>query len=660
MSLKIVALISGKGTNLRALIEACKTNKINAEVCHVISNNKDAEGLKIAEEFHIESKVLQPVNTKLNQNERAAYDFGLGEYIDNINHDLVFCLGWLHVFSDSFLRNRKNIINLHPALPGCYPGMYSIKRAYDDYMLGKITYSGVMVHFVIPQLDAGEVISRKVVKFNDKNFEDFENNMKNTEKEVIIKSINTYISKYRELDGELNKSQYLVNYERYKGYPDIFNGKVRDKYNTENKVLAFVHSDRLSAFDKYICDILGKGVLLNYTAAWWFNKTKHIINNHYISHHGRTMITKKCTPIKIEVIVRGYITGSSETSLWTLYKKGKHDVYGIDLPEGLKKDQQLDEVVVTPTTKDEHDEPLSGEDIIRRGLLERHQWEFVKEKALELYNYGAKVSREKGLILVDTKYEFGLDENENIILIDEVHTCDSSRYWVLDEYRQRFNQGKTQKNLDKDHVRRYLVENHGDFIRGEVEVETHNIPTEIKDRVLDAYLELYNRLCIGKENIINNKQTLYELSSIDYCTIIDNYFNYIHPVVVILAGSVTDSDFITKFEKKLWARGIHFHKHFYSAHRNTLEVMKILEHYNNMKSYGRKIVFVTVAGKSNALSGVVGANVKYPVFAFPPFSDKDDMMVNMHSTLQMPRNVPTMTVLDGDNLAISIERIFDL
>ena len=136
---------------------------------------------------------------------------------------------------------------------------------------------------------------------------------------------------------------------------------------------------------------------------------------------------------------------------------------------------------------------------------------------------------------------------------------------------------------------------------------------------MNAYLELYNRLCVGKESLIKDRQGLYELSGIDHSTIINNYFNFIHPIVVILAGSKTDADFIGKFEKKLWERKIHFHKHYYSAHRNTLEVVRILEHYNNMKSYGRKIVFVTVAGKSNALSGVVGANVKYPVFAFPSF-----------------------------------------
>lgn len=660
MVLKIVALISGKGTNLRALLEACRAKKINAEVCHVISNNKEAEGLKIAEQFHVPYKVIEPGSEKLTKQERASYDLSLGSYIDDLNHDLVFCLGWIHIFSESFLNGRNNVINLHPALPGCYPGMYSIRRAYDDFNLGKIRHSGVMVHFVIPKLDAGEVILRKVVSINNDTYEEFENNMRIAEKDVITRSIRIYIEKYLGLDGELNKSQYMSNYERYKGFLDVFNGKVRDKYNIENGVLAFVHSDRLSAFDKYICDIIGKGVLLNYTAAWWFERTKHIIGNHYISHHGRTMITKKCSPIKIEVIVRGYITGSSETSLWTLYKQNKHGVYGIELPEGLKKDQKLDEVVVTPTTKDEHDEPLSSEDIIERGLLERHEWEFVRDKALELYKFGAKVSNERGLILVDTKYEFGFDGLGNIILIDEVHTCDSSRYWILDEYVKRFNEGRSQKNLDKDHVRRYLVENHGDFVRGEVEVETHNIPIEIKDNVLNAYLELYNRLCVGKESLIRDRQGLYELSGIDHSTIINNYFNFIHPIVVILAGSKTDADFIGKFEKKLWERNIHFHKHYYSAHRNTLEVMRILEHYNNMKSYGRKIVFVTVAGKSNALSGVVGANVKYPVFAFPPFADKDDQMLNINSTLQMPRNVPTMTVLDGDNLAICIERIFDL
>ena len=211
-------------------------------------------------------------------------------------------------------------------------------------------------------------------------------------------------------------------------------------------------SDRLSAFDKYICDVPNKGNILNNISAWWFNNTKHIIDNHYLHHQGTHMVVKKTNPIKLEIIVRGYMTGSTSTSIWTNYKKGERHLYGLDFRDGYQKNEKLDSIIVTPTTKGVNDVPITLKEIVEQEYLSQEQLDFVVEKALELFKHGQDVADEAGLILVDTKYEFGFLGND-IILIDELHTCDSSRYWLKATYQGNFDQGKEPEKLDKDAIR---------------------------------------------------------------------------------------------------------------------------------------------------------------------------------------------------------------
>ncbi|KAK4522889.1 hypothetical protein GAYE_PCTG32G0779 [Galdieria yellowstonensis] len=230
-------------------------------------------------------------------------------------------------------------------------------------------------------------------------------------------------------------------------------GKVRDQYEGKD-YLVLITTDRQSAFDRVLASIPFKGQVLNRTSAWWFERTKHIIPNHLVAvPHPNVTIAKKCQPFPIEFVVRGYITGSTETSLWKNYEKGVRNYCGITFPDGLLKNQKLKENVLTPTTKEENDRPISPEEIVAEKWMTREDFEYCKRAALELFSFGQKVAKEHGLILVDTKYEFGRDKDGNILVIDEMHTPDSSRYWLAHSYEERMSQGKEPENIDKEFLR---------------------------------------------------------------------------------------------------------------------------------------------------------------------------------------------------------------
>lgn len=241
-----------------------------------------------------------------------------------------------------------------------------------------------------------------------------------------------------------------------------YQGKVRDFYIVGDKRI-IVTTDRLSAFDRVLGYFPFKGQALNQLSQFWFEKTKDIIQNHMISvPDPNVMVVKNCTLIPIEMVVRGYITGVTGTSIWGSYEAGERVIYGIKFPEGLRKNQKLPTPVITPTTKAEtgHDERLTEEDILDGKVklkdgtkVSPTLWRQMKKAALDLFERGTKVCSKAGIILVDTKYEFGLDDNNRLILIDEVHTPDSSRYWIIKSYRERFKKGVEPENFDKEFLR---------------------------------------------------------------------------------------------------------------------------------------------------------------------------------------------------------------
>ncbi|TMW69438.1 hypothetical protein Poli38472_001594 [Pythium oligandrum] len=231
-------------------------------------------------------------------------------------------------------------------------------------------------------------------------------------------------------------------------------GKVRDVYVFDQYVL-LISTDRQSAFDRALASIPYKGQVLTLTSVWWFHATQHIVPNHLIATpHPSAMLCKKCTVFSVEFVVRGYITGSTSTSMWTNYAKGVRDFCGNKLDDGWKQHQKLPHNMVTPTTKDDvHDELISGEEVVRSGRMTQEQWDYCSQKTLELFAFGQQEAAKRGLILVDTKYEFGVDENGKILLIDEIHTPDSSRYWLAHSYEERMAQGLSPENIDKEFLR---------------------------------------------------------------------------------------------------------------------------------------------------------------------------------------------------------------
>ena len=236
-------------------------------------------------------------------------------------------------------------------------------------------------------------------------------------------------------------------------------GKVRDVY-LRNKEMFLISTDRQSAFDRILARIPFKGQVLTQTSSFWFDQTKDIIPNHVISvPDPNVVVCKKLKVFPVEVVVRGYISGVTSTSAWTAYSKGERNFCGNVLPEGLKKNQQFICPIITPTTKsEEHDEKISPEEIIADSLMSKEQWDFVAEKALNLFERGTEVAAKNGLILVDTKYEFGYDDKGDIFLIDEIHTPDSSRYWIKETYQQRFEENKEPENIDKEFLRLWFKE----------------------------------------------------------------------------------------------------------------------------------------------------------------------------------------------------------
>ncbi len=269
----------------------------------------------------------------------------------------------------------------------------------------------------------------------------------------------------------------------------IYNGKVRDIYSLGDNYLLLKATDRVSSFDRHIGIIPGKGELLNKMSKYWFYKTKHIIPNHLLSTEKNVALVKRCKPIMLEIVVRGYITGSTSTSLWTHYKNGERNYCGITLPDGLQKNQILKQPIITPTTKGKIDKPISKQEIINEGYLNETDCDFIFKKALELFNYGQSIASNAGFILVDTKYEFGRDSQGNIILMDELHTCDSSRFWRKETYENRFSKKIEPEKLDKDCIRDWvksMCDPYNDKIP--------EIPKEIINKAYNSYKSFYESI----------------------------------------------------------------------------------------------------------------------------------------------------------------------
>lgn len=641
--MKLVVLVSGNGTNLQALIDN------GYKISLVISNNAGVTALFRAKKNNIPTTTLQydpSVDT------RETYDAKLINIINTRvgrknSSFLIVCAGFMRILSKFFTDYYpKRIINLHPALPGAFPGVNAIERAWSQRET--LDKTGVMCHYVDHTLDAGELITVIEVP------------IKKTDTLKDLKTRVQYFEK-KALMTAIDKVSNEISFYR--------KGKVRDLYNVGSDKLLLAHSDRVSSFDRDIGTIPGKGHILADMTTWWFNRTRDIVPNHLIGQHQQYILARRCTQIPIEFVVRGYITGSTKTSIWTHYKNGSRNYCGNELPEGLVKNQRLETPLLTPTTKGgigifsdtTDDVPITPDEIVERGVITRDQLNYLRETCFKLFELGQQVSSKRGLILVDTKYEFGFDEDGNITLIDEVHTCDSSRYWKLDTYESAMESGSEPDKVDKDTLRDYIKS----VVADPYTSELPEIPSDVVDKMFNTYNWCYTTFSGDKTTrdcrVSHTDLTAETESDREALSEVVKVINQARPLnVFVMCGSPTDAPWRDRIVREIreYCPEANFHLIAKSAHKFTREVVAILDgHARDYPASKSRNVYVTIAGMSNALSGVVACNVTAPVFAIPPFKDQTDMMVNINSTLQMPSKVPVMTVLRPDNLAMSIQRL---
>lgn len=285
-----------------------------------------------------------------------------------------------------------------------------------------------------------------------------------------------------------------------------YEGKVRDNYSTGDGRRIIITTDRISAFDRVLGTLPYKGQVLNQAACWWFRQTRSIAPNHLLDvPDPNVMICKECQPLEVEAVVRAYLTGVSSTSILTAYEKGARVFCGHKLPDGMRKHQKLPEPILTPSTKAPkggHDQSVSREEILSMGKLTKDEFDKVHTYAMGLFKYGQEICAERGLILVDTKYEFGKTKEGEIIVIDEIHTPDSSRFWFSESYQERMQKGEDPESFDKEYLRRWLVEQ---GFRGEGPIPF--IPDEIKVESARRYIEACDTV-IGTAFQPNTEPTL--------------------------------------------------------------------------------------------------------------------------------------------------------
>ena len=285
----------------------------------------------------------------------------------------------------------------------------------------------------------------------------------------------------------LNKSDFL-----FKNQLSKYEGKVREVYTLKNDIMIMIASDRISAFDVVMPrGITFKGQVLNQIAVEMLNRTKDIVQNWLIENPDPNVsVGKKCNPLKVEMVVRGYLSGHA----YREYKAGKRNLCGNKIPNGLKENEKFENPIITPTTKADkglHDQDIDPVDIIKQNIVSKSDYEKIHQISLDLYKRGSKIANDNGLILVDTKYEFGYDSNGDITLIDEIHTPDSSRYFYLNTYDELLNKNQKQKQLSKEFFREWLMKNNFRGLEGQTIPE---ISDDVVEMVSSRYIELYEKL----------------------------------------------------------------------------------------------------------------------------------------------------------------------
>ena len=432
---------------------------------------------------------------------------------------------------------------------------------------------------------------------------------------------------------------YLVNFSTPQ-LKKIHTGKVRESIRINEQTRMIIVTDRLSAFDSVLeTPIPYKGAVLNGLSNFWFRKTQNIIKSHFIKMiDPNVTLVKEAVPIRVEMIVRGYLTGS----MWRGYQQGKRDFSGVAAPDGMTRNQKFPTPIITPTTKEKIDREISPANLIKEGWVEKKTYEQMEQAALALFKMGSDLLARNGIILVDTKYEFGLIDGE-IVLIDEIHTPDSSRFWRAEDYAAN---PSNVEQIDKEYVRQWLL-NH--------KVNGHyptTLPEDVVKETSRRYLEIY-RMITGEELEVkkdeNIKARVYH-NLVQSGLIKEGY-------VALIMGSPSDLEHCRKIQSYIEKHDIMTDVRVVSAHKNGEEIANMVQEYNDSIEPG---AVIAIAGRSNGLGGALSANLNLPVFNCPPFKDNVDMLVNVNSSLMMPSKTPAATVIHPDNAAYAALRSLNL
>jgi len=572
---------------------------------------------------------------------------------------IIVLAGWMHIVPESFIKqcNRKNIkiINLHPTLQYQLIGRDVYPKIWKMYQDGMIRETGCMVHYVSRNLDRGELIHQSVLDLTTmKSFEEYhlamygDGTLENPglEKLCLLEAIKKIYSQLMVKQTSPEPMEITpYTFPTVNGLKLKHRGKVRDIYESDyyKNYLFVITSDRISANDIVISHLQHKGYLLNQINTYWHKLFG--LDQLVCSTGENLMIIRKMKAIPLEIIVRRRITGS----LWKLYNESNvREINGYQLKEGLSEGDLFDEPIVTPTTKGEHDIPITFNEIIQLGILSKREIDVVRDKSIALFKLGEKYMKNLGIEMIDTKFEFGFDSDGCIEFIDEIFTPDSSRF-IVDG-----------KRMDKDILRRWVRDNELEIMSyppGPDGCRGVKLPSDVQTRLTANYSEFLDKLQADKIvcRNISGEEAFAGYNPISAAQIYES-LTRLSRVVIIIAGSKSDHVHVEKIREELTKQNILTFVYYSSAHKNTQTVMEILQAFETRTR--SNIVYVTVAGMSNALSGVVAANVTRPVIACPPFSDKGDYQVNIHSTLQMPSAVPVACVLRPDNVAAFCARVF--
>jgi phosphoribosylaminoimidazole-succinocarboxamide synthase len=419
----------------------------------------------------------------------------------------------------------------------------------------------------------------------------------------------------------------------------LHTGKVRDSFRIDASTRMIVVTDRISAFDRVLkTPVPLKGAVLNSLSAWWFQATREIVPNHFIAAvDPQAMLVREARPIRVEMVVRGYLAGSMARG----YEKGKRVFSGAKVPEELKKGDRLPAPTVTPTTKEDSDREITPEEIVSGAWADRATYAEMERVALALFKLGTETLARRGLLLVDTKYEFGLIDGK-LALIDEIHTPDSSRFWGADDWKR---EPSSCLDLDKEYVRGWLLDHAVDGKLPEA------LPADVIAETSRRYLALYEKVAGAPLQTQPGDPRERVCSNLVRAKVIrDGY-------VAIFMGSPVDLPHCQKLKEAIERFDVAVDLRVVSAHKNGEDVAPLAEEYNLAVEPGAAIA---VAGLSNGLGGALAANLGLPVINCPPFKDQTDFLVNINSSLAMPSKVAAATVVGAEAAALAAVRSLNL